>query len=54
MKEFYLNHFEDCEYCYRVSESIVFNQSKKDELIDNHTIDSFGNYVDFVHETYKI
>lgn len=52
-KEWYLEHIEECEYCNRVSESMVFSEDKKSDLIDAHATDAMADYGDMMYEIYK-
>lgn len=52
-KEWYCGHIDDCEYCQSIEIRTDLTEDKKSELIDRHTMNSFGDLVDTVHEAYK-
>jgi len=52
MKEFYQDHFDECDYCVGIYDGNL-PQSEKDRLIDEHTMDAFANHADVVYEILK-
>jgi hypothetical protein len=51
-KEFYENHFDNCDYCLEISESDR-TDVEKDKLINDHTINDYAWKADYAYEAYK-
>lgn len=51
-KDYYEQHFEDCEVCLQISESNR-TEAEKDKLINDHTINAYAGMADMAYEAYK-
>jgi hypothetical protein len=52
-KEFYENHFEDCDYCFEISERKDLPEVEKGKLINDHTINAYAGMADMVYDQWK-
>lgn len=53
MKDFYEQHFEDCDYCVGIHDRTDIGHVEKYELIDKHTMDAYAGMADMAYEQFK-
>lgn len=53
MNDFYEQHYENCDYCLEVHDSIEITDELKDKLINDHTINAMAEAGDRLHDEAK-
>lgn len=49
MKDFYINHYENCSFCETIHNNELIPKKRREELIDEHTLDAYADFVDLTH-----
>ena len=53
LKDFYMDHFDNCDYCQEIDERKDLPEEERIRLINAHTTTALADRGDMLHDAYK-